>query len=248
MNKKTIKTILLTIAVVPLLGFGQSAIETESETYLHAKEILQKMSNYLSSADQFSFKAEMTEDGLFTKDYYTKAEVRTEVIIRRPDKVFADIKSDYNHKRYWYDGNTITLLTVPANFYATVKATGNIGEMADFVYDNLGVRIPLAALAFDNSFEVLTEGVTDGYYCGLHVVDGIYCHHLLFIEDDAEWEIWIEDGSNTVPRKYVIKYDMDDREYHFSATINDWDFNRYTPDELFNFTPPSGASVIEFVK
>lgn len=62
--------------------------------------------------------------------------------IRRPDKVYTDIKGDYNHKRYWYGGQQITLLTVPENLYATAKASGDIDEMTDFVNDNFGVKIP----------------------------------------------------------------------------------------------------------
>ena len=33
------------------------------------------------------------------------------------------------------------------------------------------------------------EGVQDGYYAGLHSVDGILCHHLLFLDDDTEGNI-----------------------------------------------------------
>ena len=240
--------ILIVIAIAPQLGFGQSAAKSESETFTEAKEILQNMSNFLSSADKFSFNANMAEDRQYDKDYYIQSVVTSEVTIKRPDKVYADIKGDFNHKRYWYDGKSITLLTIPANFYATAKATGNIDVMTNFVYENFGVHIPLVALAYKNPFEVLTEGVTDGYYTGLQTVEGMLCHHLLFIEEDAVWEIWIKDGPVPVPVKYVIKYTLDDMEYRFSATIENWDFNGFAPDEMFNFTPPSGASEIEFIK
>ena len=221
--------------------------EATLSSFQYAQDILQKMSDYLSSADQFSFHAVMTEDRLFDKDYYIHGEVSSEVTIRRPDKVFADIKSDYNHKRYWYDGSRITLLTVPANYYATAEASGSIDEMTNFVYDNFGVQIPLATLAFENSFEMLTDGVIDGYYTGLHSVGGVACHHLLFINEDAEWQIWIEDGQNPVPRKYSVKYRLDDRDYVFVALIKNWQFNEFAPDEIFNFTSPFGADEIEFV-
>ena len=246
---RTMFTIMV-IAVMSMTSFqayAQSVTDKESASFSYAKSILQKMSNYLSSADQFSFHAVMTDDKLFDNDYHIHGEVRSEVAIRRPDKVFADIKSDYNHKRYWYDGSRITLLTVPANYYATTEASGSIDEMTNFVYDNFGVHIPLATLAFENSFEVLTDGVIDGYYTGVHSVGGVACHHLLFINEDAEWQIWIEDGQNPVPRKYSIKYKLDDRDYVFVALINNWEFNEYAPDETFNFTSPFGAAEIEFV-
>ena len=242
---------LMVIAVMSMSSFqahAQSENSEESASFSHAKTILQKMSNYLSSADQFSFHAVMTEDRVFNKDYSIHGEVRSEIAIRRPDKVFADIKSDYNHKMFWYDGSRITLLTVPANYYATAEASGSIEEMTNFVSDNFGVHIPLATLAFENSFEMLTDGVIDGYYTGLHSVGGVSCHHLLFIDEDAEWQIWIEEGQNPVPRKYSVKYKLDDRDYVFVALIKNWQFNEFAPDEIFNFIPPPEAGEIEFVK
>jgi hypothetical protein len=242
---------LMVFAIMSMISFqayAQQINEEESPTFSHAKTILYSMSSYLGSAEQFSFQATMTNDILFTKDFYIQTETTSKVIVKRPDKVYADIKSDYNHKRYWYDGQNITLLTIPQNYYAMAIATGNIDSMADSVYNKFGVHIPLAALAYENTYEALMEGVQNGYYTGLHLVDGILCHHLLFIDDDTEWQIWIQDGPNPVPRKYVVKYGMDDRDYQFVALINNWDFNEYAPDEMFNFIPPPGSAPIEFIK
>ena len=181
MNKIMLNMILFVIAIAPSLGIGHSAVEAESETFREAKVILQNMSNYLSSADQLSFNASMTENRLYDKDYSIFSDVTSEVIIRRPDKVYADIKSDNNHKRYWYDGQKITLLTIPVNVYATAEATGDIDKMADFVYDNYGVNIPLVALGSKNSYAFLMDSVVDGYNAGLHTVDGVLCHHLFLM-------------------------------------------------------------------
>ena len=154
MAKKIIITILFVVVLIPCTGFAQTSNQTESESFREAKQILQKMSNFLSEAESFGFQAEMIEDRLFEDDHYIHATINSKVTIRRPDKVYADIKSDYNHKRYWYDGKKITLLTVSANFYATAEATGDIDEMTDFVYENFGVSIPLATLSFEDSYEV----------------------------------------------------------------------------------------------
>lgn len=248
MAKKIIVTLLFALVLIPFSGFTQASDQTESESFREAKQILQKMSNYLSEAQSFSFQNEMVEDRLFEDDHYVHSTINSKISIRRPDKVYADIKSDYNHKRYYYDGQNITLFTVSANFYATAEATGDIDEMTDFVYENFGVAIPMATLSFENSYEVLMDGVTNGYYIGLHKIEGVLCHQLLFVNDDAEWQIWIEDGKNSVPRKYAVKYRMDDRDYHFVARMSHWTFNEYSPDEMFKFIAPANAGIIEFVK
>ena len=250
MKTLSLLSTLMVISFMSITSFqahAQSENSEESATFSHAKTILQKMSNYLAQAEQFSFFATITEDQYYQDDYYIESESTSNIVIRHPNKVYAEIISEYNHKQFWYDGAGITLLTVTVNFYAQAEVSGNIDEMIGFVFDKYGVKLPLAGFAFTSPYELLIEAVTDGYYYDNHKINGINCHHLLFVEEDVNWEIWIEKGSEMVPRKYVVTFKNMDGGPKFSAEINEWNFNPYTPDEMFNFTPPSGAEKIDFV-
>ena len=50
MAKKIIVTLLFALVLIPFSGFTQASDQTESESFREAKQILQKMSNYLSEA------------------------------------------------------------------------------------------------------------------------------------------------------------------------------------------------------
>jgi len=235
------------ILAVPYNGLSQSGTKEESASFKSAKHILQKMSNYLSAAEQFSLKATMTEDHISTNGHYIQSDITFNMVIKRPDKVYVEINSDEKGKRFWYNGKNVAMLMQPSNFYSTGEVSGNIDEMINFVYNTFGISLPLSGLAFSNPYELLMEGVTDGYYLGIHKIDGINCHHLLFIEEDAEWQVWVEDGPKMAPKKYSVTYMVDEGALDISMVIEKWKFNTYTPDEIFNFMPPVGATKIEFI-
>lgn len=55
--------------------------------------------------------------------------------------------------------------------------------------------------------EVLAKAnVLFGFSVGVTQVEGVRCHHFAFVEQDIDWQIWIEDGTQWVPRKLVITY------------------------------------------
>ena len=49
------------------------------------------------------------------------------------------------------------------------------------------------------------ENVETGTYVGQPVVRGVPTHHLAFTQKNIDWQLWIEDGANPVPRIDVSK-------------------------------------------
>ena len=192
------------------------------------------MSDYLSAANQFSFHSEGTEEEVLDSGPKLHLATSVDIVVRRPDRIWADMRDDHNHKRFWYDGSRITLLTVPANLYATASVPGQIdATLADFLVSN--------------PYDVLTENVTGGLYIGLQFVDGVPCHHLVFTQEEIDWQIWVQEGNQPVPRKFVITYKNEPGSPHYTVHLTGWDFAPHVPDVLFEFEPPSGAAEIEFL-
>ena len=92
----------------------------------------------------------------------------------------------------------------------------------------------------------LIEHVKSALYLGLHRVRGIRCHHLAFSQDNIDWQIWIEDGHQPVPRKFVITYKKVKSHPQLTGEIYDWNFAPHLSDSLFNFLAPPNATRTEF--
>jgi hypothetical protein len=201
----------------------------------------------VASLPHFGYHLEIIDDYIYEDGLQTQLEKSVDLIMNRESGIWVDMKDDYNHKRFWYDGDNITLLTVPANLYATVKVSGTMDEVLDLLFDMHNVTIPMADLLYSNPFEVLTENIKYGFYAGLHSVANTPCHHLIFIQDNIDWQIWIEEGYRALPLKILITYKNEPGQPNHVVKISKWDYVPFSPDQVFKFIPPPGAIEIEFL-
>ena len=86
-----------------------------------------------------------------------------------------------------------------------------------------------------------------GHYIGLHLVCGVQCHHLLYVQDDIDWQIWIENSPTPLPRKIVITSKWLAGGPQFVARISYWKTSANLADDLFVFTAPVTAQQIQAI-
>ena len=145
----------------------------------------------------------------------------------------------------WYDGKTLSILSRQQNSYATTKAPGTIDEMMDYLFEEFGLEVPIADLLVSDPYNSATQRVRSGQYIGLHQVQGTKCHHLAFRQNNVDWQIWIEDGDNPLPRKLVITHKGLPGHPQFIAIFDKWNLSPKLSKDLFTFKVPEGAKRIE---
>jgi len=70
------------------------------------------------------------------------------------------------------------------------------------------------------------------------------CHHLLFEQENIDWQIWIDSGQPPLPRKLVITYKQEPGQPQYVATMDNWDLSPAVSKETFEFTPPADAKAV----
>jgi hypothetical protein len=211
-----------------------------------ADRLLRQMSDYLKAAKQFSFHADITYDDLLPSGQKLQLAASDDVLVRRPDRIFAEFQGETSGKRFWYDGKTITLYDSKHNVYGTEEAPSTIDALLDHLIKVYGFSPPLSDLVHSDPYAILTQDVQYGFYVGVTQVDGERCHHLAFQEKRIDWQIWIEDGIQWVPRKLVITYKTLPGAPQFIAVLSHWDLMTLAPDGMFAANLPSDASRIAF--
>ena len=121
------------------------------------------------------------------------------------------------------------------------------GLVRSLVFDRYGFSVPISDLVYSDPYKALTGHVQHGFWVGLHAVDGTPCHHLAFLQETIDWQIWIEDGPRPVPRKLLITYKDEPGSPQYTARLSGWDFHPRISDGWFEFRPPVGADQIEFL-
>jgi hypothetical protein len=211
-----------------------------------ADRFLRQMSDQLKASKQFSFHAEIAYDDLLPSGQKLQLSASHDVLVRRPDRAYAEFRGERGGKRFWYDGKTMTLYDSTHDVYATEPVPSTIDGMLDHIMKTYGFSPPLSDLIYNDPYAVLTQKVQYGFYAGLTQINGERCHHLAFQEKNIDWQIWIEDGTQGVPRKVVITYKTLPGAPQFTALLSHWDLVTPAPDGMFTANLPPGADRITF--
>jgi hypothetical protein len=212
-----------------------------------ADRIFRVMSDHLKDAGEFVFEAEITYDDILPSGQKIQYSAEFTAAVDRPDKVWTSYKGDKRTNRTFYDGKMFVLYQPVGNVYATWKAPARIDDLMDRIDEQLGFTPPLSDLLYSDLYKAVEETMTTGHYAGLHSVNGIPAHHLIYSHDHVDWQVWIEDGPRPLLRRIVITFKDEPQSPQFSATITKWDLSPRLSQQLFVFDPPEGAQKIDFV-
>ena len=204
------------------------------------------MTDYMSKLQQFGVHTESTLEYWLDSGQRIDYDVAANVIVRRPNKVRAARVGELIDQRFYYDGKTLTLYRPSDGVYATVPAPGTIEEVLDYTREELGLVIPVEDLVYRNSFAILMQNVTSALVVGKSVIGGVTCDHLAFGRSDVDLQIWVADGDQPLPCKYIV---TDPRTPPVSTVtvMSDWNLDPAVADAEFKFVPPAGATRIEFI-
>ncbi len=187
-----------------------------------AKGMLKAMSDYLAAQKSISFTYD-TDFEVVTKDHQKIALASSGTIeLSRPDKVRAERTGGFADVEIVFDGKTLTLLGKNANMYAQAEMPGTVDQLIDTLRDKLHRPIPGADLLGSNVYDALMPEVTDAKDLGSGVIGGIECDHLAFRTDEVDWQIWIAQGANPYPCRYVVTSRKVDQAPQYSIEIRDW--------------------------
>jgi len=221
-------------ATAPAAG-GQDA------TQQNAKALLKAMSDYLAAQKAIS----LSYDSVFevvTKDQQ-KLQLATSgtIGLTRPDKIRATRQSGFSDTETVFDGKTLSILGKGQNAYVQAEVPGTIDTLIDQLRDKFHRQLPGADLLQSGVYEALMTDVTDVKDLGSGVIGGKECDHLAFRAKDTDWQIWIAQGAQPYPCRYVITSKGVDQAPQFTLTIREWKAGAEVPAADFSFKPPAGA-------
>ncbi len=213
-----------------------------------ADALLRKMGDTLRRAKAYKFHAEITFDDVLPSGHKIQYSGAMEAFVRRPDRLYVAYQDDLSAKEFWYDGKSASLLDLRHNVYSNAKAASRIDAALDGLVSDYALSLPLADLAYNKPYEAMTKHVRYGIDLGVHDVQGVPCRHLAFVQKNADWQIWIEEGSPVVPRKLVITYKNLPGAPQYAAIFTGWDLKASFPEGQFKPVIPKHARRIEFIK
>jgi hypothetical protein len=211
----------------------------------NAVDALKDMSNYLMSAKTLEVDTVGSLDVVTNDGQRIQLDGTTNYKIRRPGFVI-DYSSDIKSRRFIYDGKTFTVYSPKLGYYASVPAPGTNREVLDSIYNKFGISLPLEDLFRwgDGSNDDRLKALRSAYEVGTATIDGVETDHYAFREADVDWEVWIQQGDQPLPRKLVIVDRTDPSRPTFISSLS-WKVNPAFADSDFTFVPDANAKRIQ---
>ena len=169
-----------------------------------AKQLLKAMSEYMAKQQAISFDYDATLE-VVTNDKQKLALASSgAVTLNRPDKIRAIRAGGFVDVETLFDGKTLTLLGKNANKYTQLEVPGTVEQLIDELRDKYDRPLPAADLLTSDAYSALMEDVYDSKDLGSGVINGVECDFLAFRKDDVDLQMWIAQGDQPSPCKYVI--------------------------------------------
>ena len=212
-----------------------------------AEKLLKASMAYLAGQKQFTADTRSTIEFVTTSGQKLQFDNAVTMAVQRPNKLWAARVGDLVDQVFYYDGKSLTLHNPGQKVYASVPAPGTLEEMLDFAREKLDIVAPAGDFVYKNAFEILMQDVKSAFVVGKGVVEGVRCDHLAFRAPHVDWQIWIQEGKQPLPRKIVITSTDITGAPQFAVVITKWNLAPKLADGKFTFTPPKGARSIEFL-
>lgn len=210
-----------------------------------AQEALIKMSESLAKAPSLNFRARTTMDEWASPDRMVQVQRDSRIHFVRPDRVLIETRKGKDTWTMWHSGSSLTVMDKTEKQYACTSSPKDVQALFDELADKYGAVVPLAELLFPDPYKAMAEEIQQGVYLGEHDLAGVPCIHLLFVQENVDWQIWIAKDAPGTPRKIVIDYKQMPGRPRFTAVLSDWKFTAPADENIFQFCPPKDAKKVE---
>jgi hypothetical protein len=199
----------------------------------NAKQLFKAMSDYMvgQQAISFSYDAdlEIVTTDLQKVDFVSSGTLT----LNRPDKLRVTRTGGFADVEMVYDGKSLGLLGKNLNVFAKAPNTGTIDSLIDTLRFDYGLEAPAADLISSNPFDIMMSNVDNVKDLGSGVIDGKECDHLAFRTEDTDWQIWIAQGDEPRPVRFMITSKMMAQAPSYTIDIRDWKTGKAVAADTF---------------
>jgi hypothetical protein len=244
-QRAVLLTALTTSMAVPAAARETNPAKAQRAIDPQADQMLRRMSSYLGGLRSFRVQTEAVDEVVLQSGQKLQQVTASRAAVNRPDHFMSERMGLTPQASLYYDGRTFTMYCPAKRIYSSVPAPPGNDAALDALRGKYGLDAPGADLVYSNAYDVLTDDVTSGQYIGMETINGVTAHHLAFQGTETDWQVWIQDGPQPLPMRYVITSKTMKSQPQFTVQFSRWEPQANVPDAAFEFKPPPGATRVE---
>jgi hypothetical protein len=234
-------------AVVVVAGFALAAQAQPAGIDPEAQRLLKASTEFLAKQQRFSADTRITLEIVLKSGQKIEFNHTARQSVQRPNKLRAERTGDLVNQVFVYDGKSLTLYNPQDKVYAQVAAPDTLEGMLDFARTKLDIVAPASDLLYKDAYDILLDGVTQGFVVGKAVIEGVRCDHLAFRAPHVDLQVWVQEGAQPLPRRFVITTRDLPNAPQFAVTVTKWNLKPDFGAQTFSFTPPAGVKRVDFL-
>ncbi|KAA0889955.1 DUF2092 domain-containing protein [Pusillimonas sp. ANT_WB101] len=246
-GRQLLPTMLITLTGFAFMSPASAKPEAEPVTSAEVDSMLKNMSNYMARLKSFSVDTTNTTEVIDTNGQKLNFTAQGEVSAMRPNMLVAHRVDANQDASIYFDGKNVTVYAKQENLYATTSTPPDMDEALDFMRDRIQIDLPGADLLYSDIYDGMTWNQSSSSYIGKEDIDGKPVDHLAFRTADVDFQIWIQDGDQPLPMRYLITSKWVAGAPQYGVEMSNWVVNPQLDAKTFEFKAPAGATQIEFL-
>jgi hypothetical protein len=227
------RSILLITSVAALCFLAGCAKQlSDAERLSRGREIVQRMSDKLASANTLSLTSHEHRE-IVARDGQKRTVQRTrEVIMKRPNRLYSNYTGD-QPATTWYDGKYVTVAMHAEKVYGQLRSPDTLDATLDTLSERYGIVFPIGDLLYTRPEKLLLPDDAKGGYVDTQRIDGTDCDHVSFTTPGVDWELWVTTGGDPLPKRIKVTNKKQKGAPVFDITFANWNLAASASDDLF---------------
>ena len=228
--------------------FALSALQPVAADEADARRLFKAMTEYIENQKTLTFDYDDVLEVVTDDGQKLQITASGSVNLKRPNKLTHSHHGGFADLLMTFDGKNVSVLGKRVNVYAQMEIPGTVDNLIDELRLKHGRPLPAADLLLSDAYEAMMADVTDVRDLGAGVVGGEMCDSLAFSTEEIDWQIWIAQGDQPYPCRFVITSRLMEGAPQYSIQLRNWKAGVDLPDSIFGFTNMTNASQVDLVE
>jgi hypothetical protein len=210
-----------------------------------AEAALARMGAALRAMKSFEVISDATTETVYQGNHKLQSLMRTTYTVQFPDRITIDMRGDTSHRRVYYDGAKMSVVALKAGKYVTFPVKGSVADVLAAAYEDYGIEFPLQDLFRWGDPASTVVRPTSGYRVGDAMIGDTKVGHYAFRQPGVDFQVWLEEGTQALPRKMVITNTEHPAQPQYVAYFR-WNQAPEITADSFTFTPGPNDKLVDF--
>jgi hypothetical protein len=211
-----------------------------------AIEILKATGARLAAAKSMAFTAVVSEENPSLLGPPLIYSTKSEVTLRRPDKLRVITLGDGPPSEFYYDGKMMMAFAPAENLVAVADAPPTIDGALVAAYEGAQIYYPFTDVMVADPYKDMSGDLTTAFYIGQSiVVGGVTTDMVAFATKDIFAQIWVG-AEDKLPRRIYAVYMHDPARLRHVLELSNWELNKQVTDDAFGSAKAKAAVHIAF--